>query len=326
MGTEEKKTVKAVKVKSVAAKPKVVEKPAPTPAPAPTPKKRPAAEQVQKADKTPLYKKWWFWLIFAGLAITLIALLINGSDGPKDLAERVYVTDDQIVEMYTNPDAFKGQYVKLSGKLLSTPEQSNGVYAFQMWGDPENSERNTLVYTTDASLDLHEDDYVFVDGRITGTFTGENFIGGTVTAPQIEDAVVTKSNYIDVVHPTLKEISPNLNQDQRGFNVTVEKVEFAANQTRVYVTIKNNSSAKMSFGNYDVSLVVNGQQIKQKDDWDANLPELAYDILPGTSTSGVLMFPAVDQNQAFQLVIPDIYSDDWELDYDFQNMTFNIQP
>ena len=82
----------------------------------------------------------------------------------------------------------------------------------------------------------------------------------------------------------------------------------------------------MSFSNYDTRILMNGQQIEQKDDWDAELPELSYEILPGASTSGVLLFPAIDQNQAFQLIIPSIYSDNWELDYEFKDMVFDIQP
>ena len=321
MGNEEKKVVK---VKTVKVKPK--EAPAPEPVKVEVPAEPVKTEPVAEKATAPFYKKWWFWLIVAAAAIAVFALLSNGSNKSTDPAERVYVAEDKILEMYSDPKAYKGQYVKLSGKVFSNPEQKDGTYVFQMWGDPTNSERNTIVYTSDTTLDLHEGDYVMVDGRIDGVFSGENMLGGEVTAPQIGDAVVTKSNYVDVVVPTLKEITPNLNQDQQGFNVTVEKIQYAAEQTRVYVTIRNNSADKMSFSNYDTRILMNGQQIEQKDDWDAELPKLSYEILPGASTSGVLTFPAIDQNQAFQLIIPSIYSDNWELDYEFKDMVFDIQP
>ena len=192
-------------------------------------------------------------------------------------------------------------------------------YAYQIHFSHQLSDKMNAYFKNDEyTVSKHKPAVLYIRPFLMSAITGF-FIALIVY-------FVTKSNYIDVVVPTLKEITPNLNQDQQGFNVTVEKVQYAAEQTRVYVTIRNNSADKMSFSNYDTRILMNGQQIEQKDDWDAELPKLSYEILPGASTSGVLTFPAIDQNQAFQLIIPSIYSDNWELDYEFKDMVFDIQP
>lgn len=52
------------------------------------------------------------------------------------------------------------------------------------------------------------DDYVSIDGVITGTFEGENIMGGTITCPMIHADTVEKLSYIDAVVPTISEIIP----------------------------------------------------------------------------------------------------------------------
>ena len=117
-----------------------------------------------------------------GLLAMLLLLSGCGSSTPTDTSP---MSEDEITQMYSDPDSFKGRTLELYGRVFNEPEyDDDGVY-FQMWGDPENGERNTIVACKDTSLKLQDDDYVHILGSVSGKHEGENALGSKITAPAI---------------------------------------------------------------------------------------------------------------------------------------------
>lgn len=80
--------------------------------------------------------------------------------------EKPTLTKDEITQMYSDPDSFKGRKVTLVGQLFGDPEKdSSGIY-FQMYGDPANYDRNTIVGYKNTEISLAGDDYVKVIGTV----------------------------------------------------------------------------------------------------------------------------------------------------------------
>ena len=208
---------------------------------------------------------------------------------------------DEISQMYTTPDNFKGRQVTVTGKVYGDPEKdSDGVF-FQMFGDPSNSGKNSVIGCK-PDVTVKKDEFVKVTGTIEGTFTGKNAFGGDVTAPKIRASSVDESSYIDAVSPTIKSVDVNSKQSQKGYDVTVQKVEFAASETRVYVDIANNGKGKFSLYSFNAKAVQNSQQYGEQSNYEADYPELQTDLLPGTTTSGIIVLPILEQSN-FQLVL-----------------------
>ena len=104
-----------------------------------------------------------------GLLAMLLLLSGCGSSTPTDTSP---MSEDEITQMYSDPDSFKGRTLELYGRVFNEPEyDDDGVY-FQMWGDPENGERNTIVACKDTSLKLQDDDYVHILGSVSGKHEG----------------------------------------------------------------------------------------------------------------------------------------------------------
>ena len=240
--------------------------------------------------------------------------------------EKVYVKESEFDELFTNPDQFKGKYVFLTGQLLDAPEKNGNTVTLQAWYDTKNYSQNFIVYTNETDESFSSNDYIIVDGIVDGELKGENYFGEEVTAPLITDAKVTKSTYKDVVAPTVSEILPNATAEQKGFTVSVEKVEYSDVETRVYMTVANNTNESISFGAYDIKILLDNKQINidnaSSSMYDGNYPELSYDIAAGASTSGVLVFPIIEQGQDFQIIVPDIFSDNYE--EEFSDMKIDI--
>lgn len=230
--------------------------------------------------------------------------------------EKVYIEESDLQALFTNPDDFKGKYVKLTGQIFTEPEVQGGETALQVYADPENVSNNFIVKYTGGNT-FASQDYVSIDGKIAGTFTGENMLGATLEVPLIESDSVEPMSYIDAVVPTITEFTPeNAAAEQTGINIKVDKIEYAETETRIYMTVTNNSSDNFNFSSYSTKLIQNGQQIDldsaSMTSYYAELPEFSDSILPGIASSGVLVFPAMDSSASFQ-VYAEGYSDNWDI-------------
>lgn len=211
--------------------------------------------------------------------------------------------------------------MELSGVVFNTVEyDEDGVY-FQMWGDPENSDLNTIVTYPDPNFALESDQYVKLTGTVMGEFTGTNAFGGEISAAVVTADTLEISTYQDVVSPTLATASADVpTVEQLGYSITVQKAELAENETRLYISATNNGSANFTIYSFNMTIVQDGHQYEEESNYDADYPELQSDIRPSVTTEGVVTFPALE-NAPFQLII-EARSDDW--DEDIQDYVFNL--
>lgn len=258
----------------------------------------------------------------------LLALCLSaigcGNDTSEPVAKEeskkpVYLEESEIANLFSNPDEYKGKYVKLSGRIFNGPEKDEDYVAYQAWHDMQNSDNSFIFGMENPDETYSTDDYVIIDGEITGTFEGENMLGGTIICPMINAVNVEKQDYIEAVVPTITEISPeNAISEQNGITLKVDKIEFAEKETRVYLTETNASADKFSMWIYNIKILQNGQQIEQdmssSSSYEGDYAELASDILPNASSSGVLVFPTMDSSASFQ-IYAEGSSDNYEIEF-----------
>lgn len=218
-------------------------------------------------------RPWWFWaLLSGGGCLLLLVLLVGfvsclavlGSSGgdsvgqgsPSDAADSDELfTNDNYAELFSDPDAHRGEQVDVTGQLLERPENSGDELDFQTFADPENIEWNTAVYTGHTDLDLNTDDYVRVRGEVLGSFDGENAFGGGVTGPSIQASKVTGVSAGQAIDPAqeVREIDQTLGD--QGFDVTLQKIEFGEASTRAYVVLTNGTGRDASFYTFDAKIL-----------------------------------------------------------------------
>lgn len=258
------------------------------------------------------------------IIIALIVLLVACSDSDTssvDSDEKIEskgeLDEKDYDKLYTNPEKYKGYEVTLTGQVFSEPEKDDeGVY-FQMFGDPENSEKNTMVSIKDASLKIKSDQYVKVVGTVVDEYEGENAFGGSVVAAAVRAESVEVVDYITATSPTKKTIELNKEINQQGLVVTLQKVELADNQTRVFVKINNTTDEGASFYSSNTKLIVNNKQLEDEyyDSEETGLPELQSDLLPQVETEGVIFYPAVDQTVDSIKLNIDASTENYDVDF-----------
>lgn len=233
----------------------------------------------------------------------------SASDEPP-----AYIDESEITSALNKPDSYKGKAIKLSGMVFNVETDGNQKM-YQCWYDVRNNNAQFIVYT-ESEETFNDDDFITVDGVITGTFKGENYFGGTITAPQIKATSITRTSYVAGIDPAVTTKDVNKSQTQHDVTLTVTKVEFSKTETRVYVTVKNDSKTYdcSVYGNM-AKLIQNGKQYEYSFPmYDDKVYGDLGDVSAGASVDAILRFEAqLDPDQEMTLKI-EAYSDNYNID------------
>lgn len=249
------------------------------------------------------------------------ALCLGLSACGDSTADTSPISDSEVEQFFTAPDNFKGRTFEFTGRVIAVEKDSEGL-AVQAFYDIENYDKNIITYYSDPSLQVADDDFILVKGTVIGEFMGENAFGGTVSAPMLEAESVEVVDYQTAVSPAKRELTlTGATINQKGYSVTIDKIDFAESETRVYVTISNNGSDTFNLFTFDAKIIQDGKQMDTQNNYDANYPEISSDLKVGATTSGIICFPAIDEKD-FSLLLS-AYSDNYrETINDFE---FNIE-
>lgn len=262
-------------------------------------------------NKTPIYKKIWFWVIIGVVVIAIIVtiiLLVNRDTKPRHDADGNPVFVEFTSEVYTNADDYLGYYINIKGKVFQVIGDNGNAKGIQIWIDPDTCEQNLMIYYN-TDVEVKQGDYIICSGYIDSVTKYKNAYDAELQVPLVYSSDLKKATYIDVMAPTIDTITPeNLKQEQLGYSITIEKVEFAKLETRVYVTITNNGNASLNVG--DAVIVQDGKQYNSKENYDADYEQLPNEIVKGVSCSGVIVFSPLSSN-GFELTV-DLRSDDYD--------------
>ena len=102
--------------------------------------------------------------------------------------------------------------------------------------------RNVIVgYEGTLGFQPETEDCVRIKGSIEGKFEGQNAFGATINAVTIKANDVKKMDCKDVIYPVKKTINVDESKTKDGVTLTLRKIEFADEHTRIYLKINNNA-------------------------------------------------------------------------------------
>lgn len=214
----------------------------------------------------------------------------------------------------TDANNYQGAPVSLYGKIFLEPQVSADSVAFQMYTNNDATSGNTIVIAP-ATLKVKQGDYVRIEGKVYDMFEGTNAFGAILRVPRI---VATKIDIVSreqVVAPTLKTISVNKAVNQHGLVITLERVELAAQETRFYVKVENQSTEKASVYTFNTAIVQGTKQLKEKILFDSGYPDLPSDMLPGIKAETVVVFEAVQPSGSLKFIWDGPRLQDYNLDF-----------
>lgn len=222
-----------------------------------------------------------------------------------------------------NPDKYDGYAVSFVAKVFNVVGiDEDGWVHFQVYQDIENSENAMYVYAS-TSEKIEEDQFVRISGLSDGLYEGTNAFGGKISQPTIYARECELVSYTEAVSKTIKEVPVNETQTQYGYSITVQKVEFAEKETRIYIKVENGGKSKFSLYEWDVEVEQDNKQYEYQTNYDADYPELKDDLRPGNTTEGIITFPAL-KIEDFKIYIEGS-SDDWNEDMKEMEFVINVK-
>lgn len=96
--------------------------------------------------------------------------------------------------------------------------------------------------------------------------------------------------------------------------MTIQKIEFTENQTRVYVKVQNKTNDSISIYSSDAKLIVGNKQLEADYSSETGLPELQPELLAGVESEGVIVSPAIDINTTKVKLNVEGYSDNYDIE------------
>ncbi len=210
-------------------------------------------------------------------------------------------TNENYADLVANPDGNHGASVDITGKVFQPPEVRGNEARFQIWADPKNSDWNTLVRTDADSARVRANDYVRVTGTVRGSFEGENPFGANISAVEVEADSVEEVDAAEALDPSQETIQVEQTRQDQGFSVTVDKVEFGEDTTRVYVTARNRTRDNANFFTHNARIIQGSRQVDPERSPQYDFPKPQSDLSPGTETEGVVAFGPVDPSRTFRI-------------------------
>ncbi|WP_231272604.1 DUF4352 domain-containing protein [Clostridium botulinum] len=236
--------------------------------------------------------------IIATICSTLMLVALVGCGSAKESTSNKnakQLNKAEFEQMYSDVNKFKGDKVDFFAKVFINPEKDAKGICFQCYAN-NNDKLNTVVGANDAKLDIKEGDIVHVVGTVKDKFEGENALGGKIAAPVIAADKVEKTDYAKAFAPAIKTIKVDKEINQNGYIIKLNSIEIAEKETRVNLTINNNTKNKINFYAFNSKLTQGSKQVPEGEkNFDAKYKEIQSEIMPGVKEDGVVLFKAIDQ-------------------------------
>jgi hypothetical protein len=211
-------------------------------------------------------------------------------------------TRENYATLVSNPDQYKGARVDISGKIFAPPQvpSSKRGITVQTYMDPKNSTWNTVIRYKNSGLRFAQGDYIHVVGTVQGTATSKDTSGASVNGVAVTASSIKKTDAIAAASLPLRVATTRgYSTTQNGVTVAITTVEFAPDETRAFVTVVNGSQANASFSAASSHAVQNSQSFDTRPNRD--YPQVASEVKPGVTSSGIVVFGPLDPQLATQL-------------------------
>lgn len=239
----------------------------------------------------------------------------SGSTAAFDKDNAITVFDTEIGKVFTDTNSEKGKSVIITGQVFQILDDNKVM----LYYSPDTSENNYIVQLN-SDMKVQEKENLIINGVVTGTETYKNQLGTDVTVPLIKADSIEKTTIYEVVAPSQKTVNVNKTITKSNISVTLQKIEFAKNETRAFVQINNNTTGEMDPDQYNSKLIVNGNQYKYNYTYVDGYETLDDSIVAKAKDSGVLTFSGVSdyENKKASIVI-----NFYDMDYNTISFTFD---
>ncbi|MBU9720578.1 MULTISPECIES: hypothetical protein [Bacillaceae] len=192
-------------------------------------------------------------------------------------------------------DDYIGGEIEFTGKVFYVNEEDEKK-SIHVLTNIEGADNPMMVVGENLDANVEHGDYVSVTGTINGTETVRAQNGESGEIPVVKGDSVNKIDYIEAVSPTEHSVVVNQGIEQFGLLISVEKVEYSDDETRVFVHAENSSEDDVFVRQFSSEFIQNGNTYESVSlERETGYAHLTPTIRPGEETNGVIVFPPVDK-------------------------------
>jgi len=243
---------------------------------------------------------------FVTLVSLIIFISIMGIQGYRDsrqvsreavLTKQYGFTNENLQMLYENPKLFIGMPVKIVGRIDKLLKINNVSTQFSVAVkvNGQQQEKTMVISYNKPHFNMEFASFIEISGSL------QNIVD-TVNKGQSPLVIADKVEPIEdpwsILAPSQYTIYPNLTVDQSGKVVQLEKVEFAEQETRLFVKVRNESSAD------DIIVLANpvaiqaGSEKKEVPNVYGMISPPAVQLLPEQEARTVIFLEPLDRRKS----------------------------
>ena len=224
--------------------------------------------------------------------------------------------DLALAEAKRGQEAYVGSDVDIRGQVAQVVKVSESVSQFTIETKTELTFGEITLVAVRSDPKLTKGQWVRVRGELHSYWNIQNVLGAELSMPVVAAHSVAKIARKDAF-PSIRTIEVDESISQHGLTITVQRVEIADTETRLYLHARNNSPNKASLSAFDAVLVQGTRQIMRKDLFGQDVVEPDSTLFAGTETEGVLLFdPVSPDSSPVKLIWEDPQTDDYSVTFD----------
>ena len=242
----------------------------------------------------PWVRSVWRALV-AGLALALIAACdVAETPAPTatpQAAAPVVLANRDWPVAHADPASAVGRQVVLRARVYSVSKLA-GDLVLCAWVDFDNDQLSTTFRIPGATEGVERDDFVWVEGTVARVANAADGCAGP-GQPEVEVAHLTVTDRLGV-RPALRVVEVGQALERRDVRVVLERVEFAAEETRIYFTVENRRDETLLAFGTGLEIEIEGTEIPAVIPIGEGIPAPRGRVAPGSVEHGGFQFPALE--------------------------------
>jgi len=237
-------------------------------------------------------------LLFILLGAAL--LLTAPRPAPKKSANNPRLTNRDMSNILRDPRHFVGRRIDLNGQVAQDPQYDRSGTHVQIFVVFERV--NTyIIGDYSATLEVTQGDFINARGLVTDTFKGVTDDGHKLETVRVRVDKVRSTTPENALAPALKTWTPGLTEVDHNVSVSLDRVEFAATETRFYLKIRNGASEPIVTHLYNSEATQARRRYGLQPNPIAGYKEMPVDLASGVDETGVLVFPVMTAGKPLKL-------------------------
>lgn len=233
-------------------------------------------------------------LVVVGLVLGVLAACDGVAEPPPDATptptSSVVLTNQDWPVVHADPGAAVGQRVVLRARVYSVAQVA-GDLRLCAWVDFDNDQLSTVLRIPDRTEGVERDNFVWVEGTVSNVADAEAGCGET-PQPEVQVSGLTVTDRLGV-RPALRMAQVGQALERRGVRVVLERIEFAAEETRIYFALENRREETLLAFATGLVIDIDGTEIPAIIPIGEGIPAPRGRVAPGSIEHGGFQFPAL---------------------------------